>query len=117
MPVTRTPNTNAVAVLGTSAAVIGSAAPVGTKRTFNNVSFTNTTAGVVTFTVYKVPSAGSPATGNIVISAYQLTAGQSYVPQSLVGLHLLEGMTLQALASAATSINCDANYYDTAGSN
>lgn len=91
-------------------------APTGTVGTINNLSFTNTTAGVAKVTVYRVPSAGAPGAGNTILSAYSLSPGQTYVPPQCIGLQLESGMTLQALADTATAVTIMGGVYETSGS-
>jgi hypothetical protein len=67
--------------------------------------FTNTTSGAVTFTVYRVPSSGTPATGEIIISARSIAANGTDLAPELSNMVLNAGDTIQAEASAATSIN------------
>lgn len=65
----------------------------------------NTTAGAVTFTVYKITLAGSASATNTVISAKSVAAGETYTCPELVGHWLNAGDFIQALASAATSLS------------
>ena len=67
--------------------------------------FTNTDASARTITVHRVPNAGSAATGNRVISALSLSAGQAYVAPELANMVLAPGETLQALASVTSVVN------------
>jgi hypothetical protein len=101
--------------LATSAAAVYTA-PVGTKSTISNLVLTNTSTAVVTVTLYRVASAGAPGAANTIMSAFALVPGQSLVPPQVIGLTLEAGMTLQALASAATSITLAGAAYETSGS-
>jgi hypothetical protein len=67
--------------------------------------FTNTTGGAITFTVYRVPNAGAPATGNEIIVARSIAAGGTDLAPELTNMVLNAGDTIQCLASANTSIN------------
>lgn len=67
--------------------------------------FTNTDASARTITVHRVPSGGSATTGNRVISAFSINAGQAYVAPELVNMVLAPGETLQALASTTSVVN------------
>jgi len=67
--------------------------------------FTNTTAGAITFTVYRVPSAGTPVTGNIIIDVRSIAGNSTDLAPELSNMVLNAGDTIQALASAGTSIN------------
>lgn len=67
--------------------------------------FTNTDSSARTITVHRVPNAGSATTGNRVISAFSLSAGQAYVAPELANMVLAPGETLQALASVTSVVN------------
>jgi len=67
--------------------------------------FTNTDASARTITVHRVASGGSATTGNRVITAFSLSAGQAYVAPELTNMVLAPGETLQALASSASVVN------------
>lgn len=92
-------------VLGTAAAILATvpAAPTTTLLRGGRVRLTNTTAGAVTATVYAVPSGGSPAAGNAVISAKSIAAND-YLDVDIPIMPA--GSTLQALAGAAASVTC-----------
>ena len=71
-----------------------------------NVVFTNTDSVARTITVHRVPSGGSATTGNMVISALSLSAGQTYNATEVLGnMILTPGATLQALASTGGVVN------------
>lgn len=74
-----------------------------------SVVFTNTDVAARTITVHRVPSAGSATTGNRVISAFSLSAGQAYVAPELANMVLAPGETLQALASVTSVVNIAAS--------
>ena len=79
-------------------------APTNTRCVIKRLSLTNTTAGAVTATIYLVPSGGSAGATNTLTSARTLAAGETWDCVSAEG-HVLEaGGTVQALASAITSI-------------
>lgn len=88
----------------------------GVTATVNNLSLTNTSGSPVSVTLYRVPAAGTPGPTNCFLSAFSLSAGQTYVPQQAIGLQLSPGMTLQALASAAASVTLVGGVYETSGS-
>jgi hypothetical protein len=111
----RLPVAIAAAQLTTSAATYYTA-PASTVSTVNNLSFTNTSASPVAVTLYRVPSAGTAGAGNTILSAFSLSPGQTYVPPQAIGLQLTAGMTLQALASVATSVTIAGGAYETSGS-
>lgn len=111
----RVPKAIPSSALTTSAATYYSA-PAGTISTIANLSFTNTSASPVAVTVYNVPAAGSPGTGNILVPAFSLAAGQSYVPPQAIGLQLAAGSTLQAFAATGAVVNIQGGVYETSGS-
>lgn len=67
--------------------------------------FTNTDVAARTITVHRVPNGGSATTGNRVITAFSLAAGQAYVAPELANMVLAPGETLQALASVTSVVN------------
>lgn len=89
----------------TAAAAAYVTATAAQKVIIKQATFTNTDAVARTITVHRVPSGGAAATGNMIIQAASLSAGQSYDPPSLKNLVLNPGETLQALASTATVVN------------
>jgi hypothetical protein len=100
----------------TTSAVAYYTVPSGTQSTIANLSLSNTSASPVSVTVYNVPSAGSAGTGNILVPAYSLAAGQSYVPPQAIGLTMAPGATLQALAATGAVVNIQGGVYETSGS-
>lgn len=100
---------------GLSAATVYTAG-TGITATINNLSLTNTSASPVSVTLYRVPVAGTPGTDNCILSAFSISAGQTFVPQQAIGLQLSAGMTLQALASTATAVTLAGGAYETSGS-
>lgn len=100
----------------TTSAVAYYTVPAGTISTIANVSFTNTSASPVAITVYNVPSAGSPAVSNQLVSAFSVAAGQTYVPPQAIGLQLAAGSSLQALAATGAVVNIQGGVYETSGS-
>ncbi|CAB3713180.1 hypothetical protein CEY09_30500 [Achromobacter marplatensis] len=103
------------AQLTTSAAPYYTAA-TGTTATINNLSLTNTTTGVVSFTLHRVPSGGTASAANMIGNTVELPGRATAVPPQAIGLQLSPGMTLQALASAAASITIAGGAYETSGS-
>lgn len=65
---------------------------------------TNTTVGVVVFTARIIPSGGSAAASNAIISARSIAAGECYTCPELVGHLLSSGDFISTLAGAATSL-------------
>lgn len=88
-------------------------APANTLTTISACTLTNTTAGAITATLYLVPSGGSATASNCILSARTLAAGESFNVGSAIGQTLLAGGTIQALASAITSINLVCSGYET----
>ena len=111
----RVPKPIAVLPLTTSAATYYTV-PSGTISTIANLSLTNTSASPVAVTVYNVESAGSPSAANQLVSAFSLSAGQSYVPPQAIGLQMNAGSTLQALAATGAVVNIQGGVYETSGS-
>lgn len=89
--------------LTTSATTIYTATNV--RAQVHAATFVNTTAGAITVTIYLVPNGGSAGAANTLLSARSLAAGESYKVIELIGQWLSAGDTIQALASAATSIS------------
>ena len=75
-----------------------------TRARIDAMVLTNTSGGAVTATVHLVPSGGSAAASNCILSAKSLNAGESYVVPGAIGQWLESGGTIQALASAGTAI-------------
>lgn len=79
-------------------------APALTTYVLEGGGFTNQSGSAVTLTVYRVPAAGSPGTSNIVLAAFSIAAGATYVPDVLKKMVLGAGATIQAFASSASSV-------------
>lgn len=75
--------------------------PLTTLLRGGRIRLVNTTGAAVTATLYAVPSAGTAAAGNAFISAKSIAAND-YLDVDVPIMPA--GATLQALASAATSI-------------
>lgn len=93
--------------LGNSATLIYTS-PVNTTTVIRRAVFTNVTAGALTMTVYRVPSAGTAGVTNEIIAPTaggNLAAGVSYTCPELAGMTLGPGESIYATGSAATSIN------------
>lgn len=72
------------------------------------------TATAFTFTVYRVPSGGSPGATNIIINARSVAPGGSDLAPELAGMTLNPGDTIQALASTTAKLNFTASgFYST----
>ena len=97
----------------TVAAITYYTAPASTTTTIAACTLTNTTAGAVTATIHLVPNGGTATVSNMILSARALAAGESFNVGSAIGQSLAPGGTLQALASAATSITLVASGYET----
>ena len=70
----------------------------------DSCALVNTTAGAITATVHLVPSGGTATAANCILSAKSIAAGATFVPPGIIGQVIENGGTLQALASANTSI-------------
>jgi hypothetical protein len=79
-------------------------APANTTTVIQSVVLTNTTAGAITATVHLVASGGSATASNMVLSARSIAAGETYLVPGCAGAVVATGGTIQALASANTSI-------------
>lgn len=90
--------------LGTTISTLYTSAAL-TSTAISNAIANNQSAGVVTFTVHVVPSGDSATASNQVVSAIPLAAGESMIIGNLLNQVLGPGDSIQALASAATSIN------------
>lgn len=76
----------------------------GVKARIDSCALTNTTAGAITATVHLVPSGGSAAASNCILSAKSINAGDTYIVPGAIGQWLEDGGTIQALAGSAASI-------------
>lgn len=74
------------------------------KTRITAMTLTNTTAGAITATVYLVPSGGTADGTNTILSAKSINAGESYRVIEAIGQDIMAGGSIQALASANTSI-------------
>ena len=88
----------------TTSAVAVVTCPASTKYRVTQCNALNVTGGAVTMTLHRVASAGSPAATTQLTSAHSLAANTAYQCPEVVGIVLEAGETLQALASANTSI-------------
>lgn len=75
----------------------------------------NTTAGAVTATVDAVDSGGTAGASERLISARSIAAGETYTCPEVVGHILNPGDSIQALASANTSITIRASGREVTG--
>lgn len=105
MTVTVTPAVFCPSTQITTGAVAYVTGPANGQALIKRAVFTNITAGAVTITVYRVASGGSPGSANIVIDARPVPALGTDLAPELSNMVLSAGDTIQALASANTSIN------------
>jgi hypothetical protein len=97
--------------LTTSAATYYTAA-TSTKTRISAFTATNTSAGAVTMTVHLVASGGSASASNKVADVVSLAANETKAIVGAIG-HVIEaGGTIQALASANTSITIVVSGYE-----
>lgn len=98
-----------VAYLGggtlTASAAAYVTAPANTTYVIKKAVFTNTDSSARTITVHRVASGGSATAANMIISAFSLSAGQTYEATSLGNMVMGPGVTLQALASVTSVVN------------
>ena len=105
-------------LLGTSPTSIYSPAS-GVTATASNVTLTNTSNGVVSVSIYRVPSSGSPVSTNAVLggtTAFNLVPGVPYLVSALIGQNISAGETLYGQASVASVVNVTGGVYETSGS-
>ena len=81
----------------TAAAATYYTAPTGKIATIKSASVTNTTAGVVALTFYRVQNAGVASATNTIISARNVAVGETYNCPGLINKVLAAGDTIQAL--------------------
>jgi len=85
-------------------------APTGTNGLLiKRAVFTNTSGSAATITVYKVPPAGSAATGNAVTYQYSIGVGVAFVPPELINMVIPVGGKIVTIASAGSAINTTAS--------
>ena len=92
-----TPKVLVAGVQLTAAAVTYYTAPTGKIATIKSASVTNTTAGVVALTLYRVPSGGGASAANTIISARNVPVNETYNCPELINKVLAAGDTIQAL--------------------
>lgn len=78
--------------------------PANTRAEVRKITFTNVTSGAITVTAYRVASGGSAAANNTISIDHNIVAKDEWGCPPLVGHSLNAGGTIQALASANTSI-------------
>lgn len=95
----------------TNAAATYYTVPDKTRTVVKKLTFTNTTAGALTVTVYFVARGGTAADGNTLVKTIVVAAaGNRPVDLTEAIDHVLEqGSTIQALASAAASVTIRAS--------
>ena len=107
------PNDLFQAHLTTSAATYYTATNL--KARIDALALTNTTGGAITATVYLVPSGGSAGVTNCILSAVSIAANSTLVVPGALGQWIESGGTIQALASANTSITIVASGVEQTG--
>lgn len=93
----------------TAAAATYYTAPQNTTAIVKKLTVTNTSAGAVTVTLYKVPSAGTAGAANTITSAKSIAPGATYEAFEFENHVLAAGDMIQALASAAASLTLAAS--------
>lgn len=76
-----------------------------TRAQIQAMTITNRNASSRTVTIHLVPSGGTADDTNIILAAKSLAQNESYKVIEAIGQWLEAGGTIQALASAATSVN------------
>jgi len=77
----------------------------GLRAILDKISATNVSGAAATITVNLVPSAGSAAATNVIVSVKSLQAGESYGFPELVGHVLNQGGFVSVLAGTGAAIN------------
>lgn len=80
--------------------------PTGTRVVITHTVFTNVESAARALSVWIVRAGAQATDANIAIDALSLAAGQSYVPNEIIGAILGAGDMIQAAASMAASITC-----------
>lgn len=83
--------------------------PGSTRTIIKKLTLTNTDSVTRTVTIYLVPSGGSAAASNVILSAQGITAGETYEVFVAEGQTLAAGDTIQALASTTSVVNMQAS--------
>lgn len=94
--------------LATSAAVFYTA-PTNTTTILKKLTITNTSASAASVTIYLVASGGSASAANTITAAKSIAAGAVYEAYEAENHVLMPGDSLQALASAASSLSLQAS--------
>jgi hypothetical protein len=79
--------------------------PAGARAIIRQAVLTNVTNGPHTVTIHVVPAAGSPTTDNIITFEQRLGPAETQIVQPLLNTVLTGGVTVQAVASSAASVN------------
>ena len=88
---------------------------VNVRTIIDKFTLVNTTAGALTVTVDAVDSGGTAGATERLISARSIAAGETYTCPEIVGHILNPGDSIQASASAATSITVRASGREISG--
>jgi hypothetical protein len=87
-------------------------APAATRTLVDKFTATNTSGAPVTFSVNVVTSGGAAGTGNLIVQAKAIAAGECYTLPEIVGVALGAGDFISTIAGAATSITIRASGRD-----
>lgn len=74
------------------------------KARIDAMTLCNTTGGAITVDIHLVPSGGSATASNQILQDYSVAANSAVVVTQAIGHWLEAGGTIQASASAATSV-------------
>jgi hypothetical protein len=88
----------------TNAAAVYYKTPNGIVTQIRKLTFTNTTGGAITVTIYLVPPAGTAADANTIVKTRSIATLATFEAFEVEGHLLPTGWTIQALASANTSV-------------
>lgn len=106
-----TPKTITAALLTTAAAAYYTA-PGGTRSKITKLTFTNTSANVVTVTVHLVAAGGSASATNMLVPARSIGPGEVYECFEAIGQILQAGGMVQAFASTGAVVNVQGSAAD-----
>lgn len=94
-----TPSVLVAGQVMTGAAVTYYTAPAAVRVRVTNATVTNTTAGGLPLTIHRIASGGSASVGNMIVSARNIPAGETYNCPELIGKVLSAGDFLQAIGN------------------
>lgn len=94
-----TPSVLVAGQLMTGSAATYYTAPAAVRVRVTNATVTNTTAGGLPLTLYRVASGGSAGAGNTIVAGRNIPAGETYNCPELIGKVFAAGDFLQAIGN------------------